>query len=65
MASLKEVNKGICSSIYFALTIIDPKIVLKKFLGLPDLIKAQTLYIYEPTKIVVVDQDKNFMLIAF
>ena len=39
--------------------------ILKKLLGLPDLMKAQTFHIYESTKFVVVSQDKSFVLAAF
>ena len=65
MTCLKKVKKGVYISIYFALTVANPKMVLKKLLSPPDLTKAQTLCIYEPIKIVVVGQDEDFILAAF
>ena len=39
--------------------------ILGEFLGLADLSKAETLNIYEATKIVIVYEDKYFMLAIF
>ena len=41
------------------------KIILKEFFGPIDLSRAQTFYIYKITKIVIVYENKNLMLIAF
>ena len=38
--------------------------ILGKLLGPPDLIRAQTLCIHELLEIVIVGQDKDFILIA-
>ena len=62
---LKNLWQGICSCIYFALVVINLEIVLKKFLGLIDLLRAQTLYIYKITEVIIVYEDKNFMLVTF
>lgn len=40
LAFLKEVRQVIGHSVYFALAIIDPKMVPKELFGLPDLSKA-------------------------
>ena len=45
--------------------IIDLKLVTREFLYLADLFKAQTLYIYEPVEVVVVDEYKHFLLRPF
>lgn len=47
------------------MTVVNLKILPKKFLGPPDPTKAQIFCIHKPIKIVVVDQDKNFVLAAF
>ena len=39
--------------------------VLKEFLGLINLSKAQIFYIYKATKVVVVCEDKHLVLVAF
>lgn len=39
--------------------------VTKEFLNLIDLFEAQTLYVYELPKIIVLDEYKNFMLDLF
>ena len=39
--------------------------IFKKFLGLIDLFRAQTLYIHKVAKIVVVGKYKNFILVNF
>ena len=54
MAPLGEVRKGICSTICLALTIIDSKMIMREFLSLADLSKAQTLRVHEPTEVVMV-----------
>ena len=45
--------------------LINLEIVLRKFLGPIDLLKAQTLCIYERIKIVVVYKDKNLIFATF
>ena len=39
--------------------------VLKKLLGLTDLLEAQTLCIHEMMEVVVICDDKNLILVAF
>ena len=63
--SLWEAKQSVCSSIGLALAIINLKMVSRKLLGPPDLIKAQTLYIYKLTKVVVVGQDKDLVFAVF
>ena len=63
--SLRETRKYICSSICFTLTIIDLKIVTKELLGPADLIRAQTFYIHELSKVIMVSENKDFMFVAF
>lgn len=65
MAPLKEVKKCIYSSIYFVLTVVNPKMILGKFLDPPDLTRPQTLCIHESKKVVVVSQDIDFVFAAF
>lgn len=54
IASLREAREGVSSSIDFVLAIVNPKIILRKVLGLFDQIKAHTLHIHKLIKIVVV-----------
>ena len=54
MAPLREAREGVYSTVCFALTIIDLKMILKELLGLPDLARAQTLHVHEPTEVVMV-----------
>lgn len=65
MTSLREVKQNICSSISLSLIIIDPKIVLRELLSLADLAKAQTLCIYKIIKVVIVNENENFILATF
>lgn len=39
--------------------------VLKELLGLSDILEAQALSIYKPTRIDVVGKNKNFVFLAF
>ena len=61
---LRVLRQFVSSSICFALTIVNPKIIIREFLGLADFSGAQILYIYKPTKVVIVGEHKNFMLRA-
>ena len=47
LVSLKKIKQCICSSICFALIIINPKVIFGELLGSADLPGAQTLYIHE------------------
>ncbi len=65
LAFLKEVRQTISYSISFSLTIIDLEVVLREFLGLVDLIKAQTLYIYELKEVIIVNKDEDLVFATF
>ena len=65
MPSLREAREGVCSSVCFALTIIDLKVVTREFLSLADLSGAETLRVHEPAEVVVVGEYKHLMLRPF
>ena len=52
-------------TICFILTIIDLKMVYKELLGLAKLTKAQNLYIYKLTKVIMVSKNKYFVFVVF
>ena len=54
IALLNKIKESICSFFCFSSIVVDPKMVTRKLLGLPDLIKAQAFCIYKLTKIVMV-----------
>lgn len=62
---LKKAKKSICNSIGLVLIIIDPKIIFEKLLGLLDLTKAQTLYIYQLTGVFIINKNKDLVFAAF
>lgn len=62
---LKILGRGICSSIYFILLIINIKIILKEFLGSVNLFGAQIFCIYELLEIIIVYKYKKFILTTF
>ncbi len=39
--------------------------IIREFLGSANLTKAQTFYIYESTKVVMVRKDKNLKFVMF
>lgn len=57
LTSLWEAKQGISHSISFFLIIIDLEVISRELLGLADLTKAQTLYINEPTDVIIVSKD--------
>ena len=65
LALLRKAKQGISCSISFSLIIIDLKVVSRELLGLANLIKAQTFYIYKLTKVVMVNEDENLVFVAF
>lgn len=65
LAFLKKVRQSISHNIIFFLTIVDLKIVLREFLGLVDLIRAYTLYIYELREVIMVNRDEDLVFAAF
>ena len=54
-------KQGINSSVNYALIIIDSEVVIREFLGLADLSRAQTLYVHELSEVVMVGKHKDFM----
>ena len=62
---LRVLRQGISSSVSFALTIIDLKVVTREFLGLTNLFGAQTLYVHESMKVVMVCKDEDFVFATF
>ena len=64
-APLKKAKQHVCCFIYFTLTIINLKIVMREFLASTDLIRAQTLSIYELFNFIMVSKNENLMFIAF
>ena len=62
---LREARQCVCSSVCFALIIINSKVVTREFLRPADLSGAQTLCIYEPTEVVIVGKYQDFVLAAF
>ena len=64
MASVRKVKEGVCSSVCFALLIINLKVVIREFLSPMDLSGAQTLCIHELAEVIVVGEYKDFILEA-
>ena len=64
-AFLEKPQQSIDKYIYFALVIVDLEMILRKLLGLADLFRAQTLYIYKAIKIVLICEDKHFIYAIF
>lgn len=62
---LWESRHGISCNISLSLTIVNLKIVTKELLGLTDLTKAQVLCIYELMEVVIINEDKDLVFIAF
>ena len=62
---LRVSRQGISSSVSFALTIIDSEVVTREFLGPADLPGAQTLRVYELTKVVVVYKAEDLVFAIF
>lgn len=50
-------KKSVYNFIDFALLIIDPKMLLYKLLGLPNLTKTWVFYVYKLIQIIMVDKD--------
>lgn len=61
---LRKTKKSICSSISYYLTIINLKIIMRKFLGPLDLLKTQVLHIYKLTEVIIVYEHQYFILTA-
>lgn len=65
LALLKEIKQRISSYISLALTIINMKVILRELLGLLNLSRAQTFYIYKLTKVIVICQNKHLFFTIF
>ena len=65
VAPLRKARKGVYSPICLALMVVDLKVISRKFLSLLNMTRAQALCIHEPTKVVIVDKNKNLMFAAF
>ncbi len=64
LALLEEARQGVSHSIRLSLIIINSKVVLKKILGLMNLIRAQTFYIHQLSEIIMVSKDKDLIFAA-
>ena len=62
---LRKPRQSICSCISFALAVVNLKMVSGKLLGPIDLSGAQAFCIHEATKVVLVYENKYFMLATF
>ena len=51
---LREMREYICSPVGLALTILNPKMILGELLSLPDLSRAQALFIHKPTEVIII-----------
>ena len=65
LAFLYKAKQGISHSISIFLTIIDLKVISRKFLGLVNLTKAQALSIHKLTGVILVNKDKNVVFGIF
>lgn len=54
-------RQDISSSIYFVLAIINSEVVLGEFLGLVNLSRAQSLSVHKTIKVIVINEDKDFI----
>ncbi len=62
---LKKVRLSISYNISFSQIIIYLEVVLKEFLGLTDLEKAQGFCIHELMKVIMVSKNKNLVFAVF
>ena len=65
ITSLRKAKEGVCSTICLVLTIINSKMIPRELLGLPNLVRAQTLRIHKSTEVIMVGKYQNFVLAAF
>lgn len=65
LVSLKKAINSVYSFIIFFLIVIDLKVVMKEFLNLKNLKKAQISYIHKFRKIIIVYKDNKFMFKTF
>ena len=64
-AFLEKLWQSICSCVWFILMILNLEMLLRELLGLAKLSKAQIFCIYKATKVIVIYEDKYFVLITF
>lgn len=57
-------KKSVNSLIGFIIIILNLKIILKKFLIILNLTKAQVFYIYKLIKVIKIHEYQNFLLLA-
>ena len=62
---LRVLKQSISSSITFLLTIINPEVVIREFLGPTNLFGAQALCVHESAEVVVVNEYKHLILRVF
>ena len=62
---VKKWSQYICSPIYIASIIINPKIILENLFGPTNLFKAQIFCIHKITKVFMIGEYKNFMFAIF
>lgn len=62
---LKKIRKSLYYFIDLILIIIDPKVIPRELLGPSNLIKAQVIYIYKLTRVIMVSKNKNLVLTIF
>ena len=65
ITSLREMKQYICSPIYFILTIIYLKIIVKKLLGILNLTKTQVFFIHRTGKNIIISKYNYFVLAIF
>ena len=58
-------KQSISSFVSLALMIINLEVVVRELLGPTDFSGAQALYLYKPSEVVVVDENKYLMLRPF
>ncbi len=65
LASLWEARQSISYNISFCLTIFDLEEVSREMLSPADLMRAQTLRIYESTEVIMVNKDEDLVFTTF
>ncbi len=65
LTSLRKARQSISCNISLSQIIIDTKVVSRELLRLADLIRAQTLCIYESAEVIMVNKDKNLIFAIF
>ncbi len=63
-ASLKKSEQGMSSSICVSMSLTNPKVIPRKFLGQLDLLQNQASGTYELTEVIVVCENDNLIFAA-